>query len=149
MSDLAKRLRDVEGHAVTVSLVDALRNEAADVLEQWTGAMHASAPVDHKCSDCTIDEEPCPTCYAAWWQKRHPNHTEIVIQSVEDKAIHITRNPHGFSDAECREARLFVCDRLESWKDAYENMCDFAEQSGLDMVCSSDRERVLDRREQK
>ncbi len=32
MGDLVKRLRDVEGHAVTVSAVDALRNEAADAL---------------------------------------------------------------------------------------------------------------------
>ena len=34
MGDLVKRLRDVEGYAVTVSAVDALRNEAADALEQ-------------------------------------------------------------------------------------------------------------------
>ena len=34
MGDLVKRLRDVEGHAVTVSAVDALRNEAADALVQ-------------------------------------------------------------------------------------------------------------------
>ena len=32
MGDLVKRLRDVEGYAVTVSAVDALRNEAADAL---------------------------------------------------------------------------------------------------------------------
>jgi hypothetical protein len=35
-------------------------------------AMHASAPPDHKCADCTMDREPCPTCYHAWWTKRHP-----------------------------------------------------------------------------
>jgi hypothetical protein len=42
-------------------------------------AMHASAPPGHKCSDCTIDGEPCMTCYTAWWKKRHPHHHEIVI----------------------------------------------------------------------
>lgn len=41
--------------------------------------MHASAPPDHRCSDCTIDNEPCVTCYTAWWKKRHPHHREIVL----------------------------------------------------------------------
>jgi hypothetical protein len=35
--------------------------------------MHASAPKCMKCADCTMDREACPTCYAAWWKKRHPN----------------------------------------------------------------------------
>jgi hypothetical protein len=35
--------------------------------------LHASAPTGHKCADCTMDGEPCPICYAAWWEKRHPN----------------------------------------------------------------------------
>jgi hypothetical protein len=39
--------------------------------------MHASAPPDHKCADCEIDREPCPTCYYAWWTKRHPNTVQI------------------------------------------------------------------------
>lgn len=38
-----------------------------------TTAMHASAPPGHKCADCTIDHEPCPTCYAVWWRRRHPH----------------------------------------------------------------------------
>lgn len=36
-------------------------------------ALHASAPPGCKCSDCTIDKEACPTCYSAWWKKRHPS----------------------------------------------------------------------------
>lgn len=36
--------------------------------------LHASAPPGSKCSDCTIDGEPCPTCYEAWWRTRHPHH---------------------------------------------------------------------------
>jgi len=44
-------------------------------------AMHVSAPKGHKCADCSIDEEPCPTCYAAWWTAKHPNTT--LIEPVE------------------------------------------------------------------
>lgn len=36
-------------------------------------ALHASAPEGHKCADCSIDQEPCPTCYESWWKRRHPN----------------------------------------------------------------------------
>ena len=36
-------------------------------------ALHASAPVGYKCADCSMDSEPCPFCYAAWWHVRHPN----------------------------------------------------------------------------
>lgn len=36
-------------------------------------ALHASAPAGHKCADCTLDNQPCPTCYEAWWRKQHPN----------------------------------------------------------------------------
>lgn len=36
-------------------------------------ALHASAPEGYKCSDCTIDHEPCVDCYTVWWTKRHPN----------------------------------------------------------------------------
>ncbi len=42
-------------------------------LGELVEAAHASAPEGCKCSDCSIDNEPCPTCYAAWWKKRHPN----------------------------------------------------------------------------
>jgi hypothetical protein len=40
-------------------------------------ALHSSAPEGHKCSDCSIDKEPCPTCYKTWWTKRHPNVTQL------------------------------------------------------------------------
>lgn len=46
-------------------------------IECFESAMHASAPVGLKCSDCTIDEEPCPACYGAWWRERHPHSREI------------------------------------------------------------------------
>ena len=50
-----------------------------------SSALHASAPEGHKCADCTIDEEPCPTCYAAWWRQRHPNHSAIVITDLKGR----------------------------------------------------------------
>jgi hypothetical protein len=53
-------------------LADASRPE-----EQAHEAMHGSAPKGYKCSDCTMDQEPCPTCYTAWWKSKHPNHQEV------------------------------------------------------------------------
>lgn len=43
-------------------------------------AMHASAAAGCGCADCAFDREPCLTCYAAWWRKRHPN---IVLAGGE------------------------------------------------------------------
>ena len=51
-------------------------------------ALHASAPDGCKCADCTMDREPCPKCYAAWWQSKHP-HTFMV--SVDDSTINALR----------------------------------------------------------
>ena len=31
--------------------------------------MHASRPTGYKCSDCTIDKEPCPRCYIMAWRE--------------------------------------------------------------------------------
>jgi hypothetical protein len=45
-------------------------------------AAHASAPPDHKCSDCTIDKEPCAVCYHAWWVKKHSNVERVGEFSV-------------------------------------------------------------------
>ena len=42
-------------------------------LQERSSPLHASSPEGHKCADCSIDGEACPECYAAWWQKRHPN----------------------------------------------------------------------------
>ncbi len=52
--------------------------------------MQASAPEGHKCSDCALAEQPCPTCYGAWWQKQHPNFREISV---------VTELPVGKYDA--------------------------------------------------
>lgn len=44
----------------------------------FASAMHASAPPDHKCSDCTMDNEACPICYGAWWKQRHPHTVQVA-----------------------------------------------------------------------
>ena len=51
---------------------------------------------------------------------------------TEHTALHICRSPYGHTAAERREARLKVCELMESYKDAYLNMRQFAEDSGLD-----------------
>jgi len=53
---------------------------------------------------------------------------------TESKSLSICRNPHGFSEDEVREARLTVCDKMESYKNAYLNMREFAESKGLDTM---------------
>lgn len=35
-------------------------------------AMHAGVPEGQTCPDCSIDDVPCPDCYAAAWTKKHP-----------------------------------------------------------------------------
>jgi hypothetical protein len=44
-------------------------------------ALHASAPRGFLCADCTMDKEACPTCYKAWWQRRHPNVHQMMGES--------------------------------------------------------------------
>ena len=55
--------------------------EAADELERLASpcsdALHASAPPGCGCADCAMDKEPCPRCYGAWWEKRHPNVMQV------------------------------------------------------------------------
>ena len=53
---------------------------------------------------------------------------------TENKAIHICRNPYGHSAGQRKEAKLVVCERLEAAHEAYENMRDFAVESGLDVT---------------
>lgn len=45
--------------------------------EPFHSFLHASAPPGCKCADCTMDEEPCPTCYAVGWKKKHPNTHQV------------------------------------------------------------------------
>ncbi len=61
-------------------------------------ALHASAPAGYKCADCTMDKEPCPDCYTAWWTKRHPNtvrtsvsHSGTFIEGAEFAANIVER----------------------------------------------------------
>lgn len=61
----------------------ALDAREAAAEEPLTKAMHASAPAGYRCSDCTIDKEPCPACYAAHWRARHPNVTLAAREAAE------------------------------------------------------------------
>ena len=56
---------------------------------------------------------------------------------TENDAMHIARNPWGRSEQERREAALELADRVERWRRAYENMCDFARDSGLDITAKA------------
>ena len=47
--------------------------EGAKIESKMHEAMHASAPSGYVCAYCSLDKEPCPDCYQAWWRKRHPN----------------------------------------------------------------------------
>lgn len=55
-------------------------------------AMHASAPTGYKCGDCTIDNEPCPTCYESAWRKRHPNVIRILPTGEPQAAQELNMN---------------------------------------------------------
>jgi len=44
------------------------------------------------------------------------------------KLLHVLRNPYGRSAEERKQDRLVAADEIERWKDAFENMRDWAEQ---------------------
>jgi len=53
----------------------------------------------------------------------------------DDKMLlHILRNPHGYTNSDIRKVALSAADRIEHLKDAYENMRDYAIDSGLDVT---------------
>jgi hypothetical protein len=62
-------------------------------------ARHASAPEGYKCSDCTIDSEACPLCYARWWEREHPNVLQITVSPTKVDLI------------DCIKTILRWCDR--------------------------------------
>jgi len=51
-----------------------------------------------------------------------------------DEILHILRNPYGWNDTEIRQVALDAADEIERWKDAFENMRDWAEKNGLDIM---------------
>lgn len=62
------------------------------------------------------------------------HYCERCFKMTDDKALHIARNPYGWSEDVVREAHLFVCDKMESYKESYENMRQFAIEKGLDVT---------------
>ena len=86
MADLVTRLADLstmlcalgyphmaDTSRAAADTIAALQAENERLKAEQDAPLHASAPVGYKCSDCSIDSEACPTCYRAWWTKRHPN----------------------------------------------------------------------------
>ena len=60
--------------------------------KQAASALHASAPTGYMCSDCSMDKEPCPDCYRAWWQKKYPNnHLHDIYSHAEALQAEIDR----------------------------------------------------------
>ena len=62
---------------------------------------------------------------------------EKKYKMTDDEAIHICRNPYGYQDDVVRRARLFVCEKMESYNDSYLNMRQFAIDSGLNITASN------------
>ncbi len=79
-------------HCPTMKSLRAQWEKENLVESRQESALHASAPDGCKCSDCAIDQEPCPTCYAAWWAAKHPNTT--LIEPVESG---LDKKSEGFS----------------------------------------------------
>lgn len=51
-----------------------------------------------------------------------------------DKLLHILRNPFGHSTEEIREVSLAAATEIERWKDAFENIRDWAKKNGLSIT---------------
>ena len=58
-----------------------------------------------------------------------------MIDERTKKAIHILRNPFGWSNEEQKRAAWDACKAIERLDAAYENMRQFAEANGLDTTC--------------
>lgn len=67
---IARELPRATGYEIDLCRTVWIAASKRDSADGQSGAMHASAPEGHKCSDCTMDCEPCPTCYEAWWKTR-------------------------------------------------------------------------------
>jgi hypothetical protein len=64
-------------HRTLISTLRRCADQLDAALLASPDARHAAAPSGYNCSDCTIDGEACPACYAAWWKQRHPNHISL------------------------------------------------------------------------
>lgn len=60
--------------------------------------------------------------------------------------LHVLRNPYGKSGSDVKNARLYAAKLIEQFREAYLNMREFAEASGLDtatrggkLMCSDGR----------
>jgi hypothetical protein len=46
--------------------------------------------------------------------------------------LHILRNPYGWRRDQVAQAQLQACDEIERWKNAYENLCQWCQENGLE-----------------
>lgn len=59
--------------------------------------------------------------------------TDIAYLTLTDKRlIGVLKNPYGYSEDAMRQIRLAAALRIESYREAYENMRSFAQENGLD-----------------
>ena len=81
-------------------------------------ALHASAPKGLCCADCTMDGEPCATCYSAWWKARHPEHVgydnEAAMEVLNDLCVLKRRKDIHGKDA------LYEVAQPIAWRRAFE-----------------------------
>jgi len=69
------------------------------------------------------------------WAYPKPPLTPIKRNKMEmQKIIHILRNPYRWNQAERDDARLAAADEIEKWKNAFENLRQYAEDNGLDIM---------------
>ncbi len=85
LADCKRALDDTDSR-ILKKCADVLESHPVEIgraKEKLSEQFHASAAPDHKCADCYLDQEPCPTCYAAWWATKHPN--THLIEPAADK----------------------------------------------------------------
>jgi hypothetical protein len=114
--------------------------------EQPHDALHASAPKGCKCSDCTMDKEPCQICYSAWWKKRHPNVQNIPeydpygdlinanrdeILKKHEEAVRRIRPLLDSDDHAAKRLAIRVLDALNQYHPMNDTWCGWPEGSGV------------------
>jgi hypothetical protein len=105
--------------AMVLHMVDGLPASDKDAVDrqQNAHALHASAPAGQKCADCTMDKEPCPACYSAWWHKKHP-HTRHLggcdhCDAASDKPVRQLPEEEALVITEARTVAAMLVSAME------------------------------------
>lgn len=75
--DLAISLSNPPSGDTLLILMARAGASSSMLCNELNAPLHCSALPGSKCADCSIDQEPCPTCYRVWWARRHPNVREV------------------------------------------------------------------------